>query len=302
MIERLNHAERLDFLALRLVCNGAEGFALDNPCSDLHGGFGLMLHAHFPDIYQALYGAQADSGSVRPYVLKPGRALFQSTVAADVFSIELILYGQATCHAPRCVEALRRLGENGITHARHRFSVQRVDRLGPSGPSEAGLVAAGGGLPALIPTTARSVLTAAPAAAAWRIHLETPLAIKHGNALLKMGLNARIFFERLIGRAQLLATQQGGAPLLDAETKRGLLDQASRIQLAADATQWVAASRYSVRQRQYTEFGGLMGDFELHDVTPHLAAWLAMAPWLHVGSKTSFGLGACQLTPLAAGA
>lgn len=290
----INRPERLDFLAMAFACRSAGGFRLDNPYSDLHGGFGLMLHAAWPLVYQELFGAQADSASVRAYVLRPGPALAGALGPGEAFSFELLLYGPAVRHAAACAEALAQLGINGLTPARHRFAVEAIERLSPTGRSPLWTPADGWRLGNLAPVAAAELLERPFPADRWQLQLLTPLAIKSGNQLLRAAPAPTAFFERLLGRAQLLATQQSGGPLLDGDSKRALLAAAGALQPAGADCRWQELTRYSARQRQRSEFGGLLGSLAFAGSPGPLSGWLHLAPWLHVGSKTSFGFGCCR--------
>jgi len=294
MLERLNRPERLDFLAMKFGCRAVTDFCLENAYSDLHGGFGLMLHTHFPLVYRDLFGEQQDSGMVRVYVLRPAPSLQGSIMANDMFSFELILFGAATRHASACAEALGQLGINGITRNRYKFGVERIERIAPEDISIIWSTEGGWNVRHLTPTSAVELLNRPFTAELWQLQFVSPAAIKSDNNLLRDGLSPLIFFERLLGRAQLLATQQAGGPLLDNETKQCLIDSAKHIRVVRDDTRWIAQTRYSVRQQQRSEFGGLMGNLLLRGQSELLQGWLNLAPWMHVGSKTSFGLGQCK--------
>lgn len=295
MLHQLNGPERLDYLALRFHCRTDEGLTLSNPCSDLHGGFGLMLHAHFRSVYYDLLGAQADSGTVRAYVLRPGNALFGELGGGVGFDLDLLLFGAVVRHASPCAEALFRLGANGITQARQRFAIEHIERIGAADAVSVWSPQAGWNVRAMQPLAAAELLRNPLPAGEWRIELGTPLAIKHDNALLRSGLTPAIFFERLLGRAQLLATQQSGGPLLDPLSKQALLALASKLHWKQDETSWHSATRYSARQRQHSEFGGLLGYLLIDGDMGPLGGWLRLAEYLHVGSKTSFGYGRCHV-------
>lgn len=296
--ESLNRPERLDFLALRFTCRAHDGFSLENPFSDLHGGFGLMLHAHYRLIYEDLFGDQRDSGMVRTYVLRPLNALQQAVQAGQPFAFELVLIGASARYWMACAEAFERLGTNGVTSARYRFGIECIEQFSPQGILRVWSADQGWQVRNLVAASAAELLAEPFLASEWEFHFLTPIAIKTGNDLLRSTLLPIPFAERLLGRVQLLATQQGGGPLLDAQTKGKLLGQASGIEVLENQTWWQPASRYSRRQRRSSEFGGLVGNIRLRGEVSMLGRWFHLAPWLHVGSKTSFGLGQCAIVKI----
>ncbi|MCI5167907.1 MAG: CRISPR system precrRNA processing endoribonuclease RAMP protein Cas6, partial [Candidatus Electrothrix sp. GM3_4] len=57
---------------------------------------------------------------------------------------------------------------------------------------------------------------------------------------------------------------------------------------------WRELPRFSGRQQQWMKFGGLLGSVSwqgrVEDFRPFLP-YLAIGEWIHVGGKSSFGLG-----------
>ena len=301
MLECLHRPERLDFLALSFTCRADSRLSLDNAYSDLHGGFGLLLHRNYPHVYRELYGDQTDSAMVRSYVLRPGRELLRPIDGGCCFSFELILYGASVRHAVACIESISMLAQTGVTKWKQRFSLESVSRVSPQAAQPIWSAGNGWQLTHLQPVSASSLLEQAFDTERWRLHLDSPTAIKAANALLRSGLTPGVLFERLLGRAQLLATQQPGGPLLDPASKGQLLAHGNGLRGGAENLTWNQFSRYSVRQGQRNEFGGLTGWLEILGNPGPLGGWLHLLPWLHVGSKTSFGYGQCMAAPAGAG-
>lgn len=291
--------QRLDFVALRLRARALQPFALENPYSDLHGGFGLMLHAHLRPIYEDLFGAQQDSADVRGYVLRPGNGLNGRVEAGGDFDIELVLVGPASRHAASCLEALAMLGVNGLTQARHRFEITEIQACHPQGEQTVWSADVGWNVKALAPQPAAELLADRTNATSVLIDFTTPLRLKKGDGFLHTCPTPRIFIERLLGRMQLLATQQTGVPLLTRELKISLLAQAEGVRVVQDTLEWVRLERYSARQKQRMENGGLLGLMLFEGALGELEGWMRLGSWLHVGAKTTFGLGRYRMNVLA---
>ncbi|GAB4546590.1 MAG: hypothetical protein Kow0063_41050 [Anaerolineae bacterium] len=72
---------------------------------------------------------------------------------------------------------------------------------------------------------------------------------------------------------------------------RGLIDRAAGVRVAGCESGWQDWSRYSGRQKQRVEMGGLVGcvtyEGDLRDYLP----LLALGEWVHVGKGTVFGNG-----------
>ena len=110
-----------------------------------------------------------------------------------------------------------------------------------------------------------------------------------------------ILMQRLLERAECLGLLYHRDATLDGETKRGLIDRARAIEITSHDLYWDDWSRYSGRQHTWMKFGGLLGEITYRgDLTPFLP-WLALGEWMHVGGKTSFGLGRYEIQRQAGG-
>lgn len=294
----LHRPERLDFLCLRFTAQAQNGFQLENPFSDLHGGFGLMLHAHAPLVFRELFAEQSDSGMVRGYVLRPGAELMAPVAENGVFSFDLTLYGVAVRHAAACMECLGQLGVNGLTRTRHHYRVEQIVRCSPASLDPVWTPESGWQIGHLAPVSAHEILQTPFAAERWRLQIHTPLILKSKNVVMRYAPQGWQFLDRLFGRAQLLATQQSGDLLLDKAAKQALWEAADQVKLTNDQTDWQPCSRHSAKKPDRNDFGGLTGHFELGGLPEILGGWLNLMPWLHVGSKTGFGLGHCEAVAL----
>ena len=58
---------------------------------------------------------------------------------------------------------------------------------------------------------------------------------------------------------------------------------------------WQNWTRYSSRQQQTMQLGGVLGQWRLHGLSPDWRTLLWLGQWLHVGKNASFGLGGYQL-------
>ena len=72
---------------------------------------------------------------------------------------------------------------------------------------------------------------------------------------------------------------------------RGLIEQARGVELAENHTGWVDWERYSTRQKQRMNLGGLIGEARYSgDLAPFLPL-LALGELVHVGKACAFGNG-----------
>lgn len=288
--------DRLDWLALRFSAVARLPIAMENPYDDLRGSFGFCLHEWAPLVYIDLFGKRATSADNRPYVICPGRKMLAAIDAGEAFDWQLTLVGAATRHAPACIEAMERLGTHGMTRARHRYRLQCVTVAadGDQVLYEDGRWRHAGGVG---PARAAALFEyAAVPGSAVSIELLSPLRLKADQDFVRATPAFATLFERLLGRLQLLAGLDDQAPLLSHEAKSALLKQTLRIVDADSRVGWEVLRRYSGRQRRTMEFGGLTGALRYHGSFEGVWPWLRLGEALHVGSKTTFGLGAYRLS------
>lgn len=95
----------------------------------------------------------------------------------------------------------------------------------------------------------------------------------------------------MIARVNLLSGAYHGGPVIEHEAKQALLEQAKEVTVRSHDLLWDDWARYSGRQKEWMQFGGLLGSVTYEGELSPFMPWLALGEWLHVGGKTSFGLG-----------
>ena len=131
-----------------------------------------------------------------------------------------------------------------------------------------------------------------------QIQLQTPLRVqKHSRVVGPEKLRARDFLVSLLRRIELINTFYLHQPLFDDIMK--YIHIAENFSLQTDPDQpliWQDWARYSNRQRQKIQLGGITGNFILRgDIAP-LLAYLKLGEYLHVGKNTVFGLGKYRIS------
>ncbi len=129
------------------------------------------------------------------------------------------------------------------------------------------------------------------------IHLPTRLRLKADSHLLSRSPEFHLLLARLLARINTLAGLYGKGKILEFEQRAELVALAQeriRLDSARTDAQWSDLPRYSGRQKQWMKFGGLLGSVtwqgRAEDFQPFLP-YLALGEWIHVGGKSSFGLG-----------
>jgi len=250
----------------------------------LHGWFGHALMAVDSRVYDVCYGQQ-DPQQPKPYQLTPG-SLQTEWRAGEVLDFDLTLFGAACELAPIILRAITAGERLGLGPDRTPFKTLSVvsrrpdhDRLGiHSAPL----------LDWLPPLALGAQLELA-------LQLQTPLRLKDRQGrLLQQAPRLDDLLRAARQRLLLLAThwEELDPALL------GRLRQ-MRIPLGDYHAQpdcyledW---QRYSLRQREQLPFGGLKGQLAFAgDIAPAVPLLLLGEP-LHIGGKTTFGLGSYRL-------
>jgi len=122
------------------------------------------------------------------------------------------------------------------------------------------------------------------------LHLLTPLRLQHqGKILGPREINAAQFLRQLIRRASL-CTQVHGGWQWSLERIRELNALADKVK-EDRRLRWQEWGRYSSRQQQAMQLGGVVGRWYLEQVPADLLQILYLGQWLHLGKETAFGLG-----------
>ena len=101
------------------------------------------------------------------------------------------------------------------------------------------------------------------------------------------------FIQILIGRISMLASFHCDSSLeLDFAS---LLDRAKTITVENDSLNWKTWWRYSGRQKQRMNWGGLVGELDFVGELSQFLPYIRLGEYVHVGKSATFGLGQYQL-------
>lgn len=240
--------------------------------STFHGGFGHALNAISPTWSAYFLAPKSDEGHALPppYVLLPPLDEQTSYQAGELFTLNLTLFGAANQHHALAQAAVEYLGGRmGLGYRQGKYSIQNIT---VSQPPEF----------KARPADTRRI----------KLQLITRLRLKQNNRLQRRAPNFQQLVSRLAGRFKTLEHVYGreNGASLQVNTMEPMHSVGSH-----DHTTWDEWDRFSGRQKTWMKFGGLMGEItyqgELHPYLP----LLRLGEWLHIGSKTSFGLGKYRL-------
>ncbi len=277
--------------------------------STFHGALGHVLRRQAPLSYRFLYeptsaervpGLASQRDLPRPFVLLPPIDTTREYPEGSETSLELTFFGHAIGQFSICLAALATLGSLGIGRNRGRFEVAEVAAILPDGDPRT--VHRGDtqrfednpeGVCGATIADSRRVQPGSDLS----VRLTTRLRLKDHDHLVRRAPPFPVLMQRLLERAECLGLLYHRDATLDSETKRGLIDQARAIEITSHDLHWDDWSRYSGRQDTWMKFGGLLGHITYGgDLTPFLP-WLALGEWMHIGGKTSFGLGRYTIEP-----
>jgi len=251
------------------------------------------LHASCP--YCQLFAApplpghslQKFSHMPQPYVIEPPTAGALQLRAGQTFGFGLVLIGKALGLLPVVLQAWQRALRTGLgqwhtpctlleiieENAIHTFT-EKHKQL----------------------SILNSALPPAPALRTQAtLHFHTPLRLQVQGKPVRAGqLIARDLLIALARRTQLLCDVHLGtaAPQFDFAP---LSAQAAAITLQGEGLRWLDWGRYSQRQQQEMQLGGLLGSVQLQGDLAPFAKLLHTGQWLHVGKNATMGLGGYRL-------
>lgn len=279
------------YLARLRIQLRSHGFNLPGPRgSAFHGGLGMCLKALDEIAFERCFAPHRESSWPRPYVLLPPLESRGQFMPGDSLNLELTLFNDAIGDWPVFVAALQRLGQIGVGRDRGRFDVSAVWHVTPRDDELLWL-------PDLGPLAVQPGLAVGAfhpeetTVAGLQVEFVTPLRLKLEGRFLREPPSANLLAER----ALLRLSQLSETPL-PATLREQLRTIPTRIGHAD--LRWQDWPRWSSRQRQQMPFGGLLGRVVYEGELDQLHPWLHLAQWLHLGGKTSFGLGALRIRTL----
>jgi hypothetical protein len=229
----------------------------------------------------------------RPFVIEPPEDSRQYQ-PGERFDFRLVLIGRGIDYLPYFVFTFQRLGERGLGRDLGRYRLVEVHAETPAG-SHAVFDAATG---TLAPPGERTTFVGLPLPERHRltVHFLTPLRLRQQGMVRREVVFQDLVRALLRRLSSLIYFHCGGELQADF---RGLIDQASTIRTVRSALTWRDQDRFSGRQRQRIDMGGLVGRVE-YEVDkeelwePYLPL-LTAGEWVHVGKGCVMGLGKYRL-------
>ena len=222
----------------------------------------------------------------RPFVIDPldTRGEYRQ---GESFVFRLTLIGRAIDYLPYFLVSFRELGEIGIGKGRGRFQLTQVLTDGGESIYDGDTQMVHNRNNALSFDDIQQETASLPTDQL-TVHLLTPARITHEGQITDK-LPFHLFWRRLIGRISALGYFHCGESLsLDF---KGLIAQAETVRTVQTGLRWHDWTRYSSRQNQKMQLGGLIGSVTYAGDLEAFLPFVALGTFLHVGKNATFGLG-----------
>ena len=224
----------------------------------------------------------SDMSDLKKYLYKPG----------EVFSFTLTLVGKSIDSLPYCVYSMIRLGEAGIGKTRGKFKLIAVKEIDAQNnicqpiyehdtlnmPRKR------------LSFDIAEKLTSQYFKETNKISLKfiSPLRIKYRNKICDHA-DFHIIIRSLIRRLSNLAYFHCNSQS-DLQFKE-IIEKAHSIEIANNNMAWYDWERYSTRQKDWMNLGGIIGDITYEGNIKDFIPILIMGSWVNIGKGTAFGLG-----------
>ncbi len=239
----------------------------------------VPLHAQYQNLSQI----------PSPFVIEPPAMGSKVLNKGDVFAFNMVLIGQALDYLPLIILAWQKAFKTGFSAMHAQVELlnvvcepeQTVAQVIYTSGTEAQLIPAPIFVPPVIASTHQL-----------KLQFLTPLRIQQKGQILSNTMRGKDFLMALVRRYYFLQefhTQDYQPPDFKA-----FAYQAEQIE-ARPNFKWCEWQRYSNRQKQKMIFGGVLGELELIGELAPFLPLLVSGQWLHVGNKTTFGMGHYQL-------
>jgi len=224
-----------------------------------------------------------------PFVLAPGE-----TPHGDDYVLGLSLFGRANRMLAYVVRAFQQAARRGMWPLEKPFELTDVEQQTEAGAGEWTSILDGEGR---LTPLAPKLPACPPPPSRVRVVMLTPLRLRIQEAYVRADQFRFVhLFSNLLRRFSLLTYFHCDEPF---ETDfAALIRQAERVPLARAELRWHDLTRYSSRQKERLQIGGLLGVFEL-DAAALGSLWpyLWLGQFTHAGKGATMGLGRYVVLP-----
>lgn len=228
-----------------------------------------------------------------PYIIRSPSDNREKYKPGEEMASDLILIGKATDYLPYFAYAFVYMGQRGLGRGRGKFMLKQIDSLGPDGSQVPVYLNTDQALRnKTIHITCGQLMENSPVPEKLTLRFLTRLEIKIKRKYPE--INFGVLFRSLLRRVTTLAHLHSWINCSDTDFK-GLSHAAEEIRTISSSLEWEDASRYSNRQKRRMPFGGLRGEITFEGNFEPFWPFILLGEWIHVGKKTTFGLGQYEL-------
>lgn len=267
--------------------------------SMLHGWFGQALKNHDSNAYQVLFAINDNQSHPKPYIICPNEDHKKHWKKGEILSFELSLLGDAITLADNVIDALRYCTRYGFGEDRHEMLITSIASITPLGlrvgihPCSLSEWIAHSGFDVLYEGEKEIALSFLTPALLKKRTTNNSQNGKSTNKTRPIQPSELSLFD--ISNAALRRLTQlcsfwliDNQDLIDAvynERPTVFICETNRHLYFED---W---QRHSIKHDKKLPFGGLKGQISFYGEVNHLIPLLKIGEVLHIGSKTTFGLG-----------
>jgi hypothetical protein len=228
-----------------------------------------------------------------PYIIRPPLDEREEFSVGEELSFELILPGKSIEYLPFFLVAFIEMGKTGLGRGKGRFSLSRMETIGSDRSltpiyHDTDQMLRG----RIIKITCGELLKSCPPQEKCRLRFLTRLELKEKEKYPDIRFG--VLFRGLLRRITTLAHLHCGIDCSGIDFS-GLSHAADEIRTVSSNLSYEHAERYSSRQKCRMPFGGLIGDISFEGELAPFWPFILLGEWVHVGKKTTFGLGRYEL-------
>lgn len=258
-----------------------------------HGWFGQMLKAHDGRAYHICFG-EFDQRQPKPYMVCPVGDNKLKWRKGELIQVEISLFGRACELANTVVEAIKASVSNnsiGIGICKAPYQVVSISSVTPKG------------FRAGVHTTSLCDWYAVPTSLSvieqeLALQFVTPVRVKFHGQLVRSDVPEMSFWLNHIIRRLVLLSRYwvlDNDCLMDAIYQEAQSLMPSYLSETNSFVVWEDWLRYSKTHKDFLPFGGLSGQISFFGEIQNLIPYFQIGEQLHLGGKTTFGLGRFQV-------
>lgn len=231
----------------------------------------------------------------RPFILEPPLESRTHYGTGEKLRFNLILIGRAISYLPYFIVAFREMGEMGIGRMRKKYRLADIWAVNPINNESEIVYHAGDQLVRNVNLAVHSdignipdVSNDIPTIRQVNLEFQTMTRIKFEEKFVQQ-VEFHMLIRNLLRRLSSLTYFHHGWELeLDFT---GLIERAAKVRLVKDDTRWVDWERYSSRQENKMNLGGVVGRVEYEGDLGEFMPLLRLGELVHVGKGAVFGMG-----------